>query len=442
MSVIIGHASINENGKVTGGKAGDQTGKEVCTREWYDKNWKYVLRPISEAVAENSAVFVEGVCSNKHVGYDQNNRNTLYQEASKEGFIPANIVNDCNTDCSEFMSCAAYAAGVPINMNGNAPTTSTMVDIFKATGCYQVLTDSKLLTSPDQLKRGDILVSPGHHTVMVLYNNNNTEKESNLNKTTVITDDLRITKHSNKCTEMIKDFEGCELEAYKCAAGVWTIGYGHTKGVTSGMKINIDQAEIYLENDLKKFDEHVAKYNSNYIWNQNEFDALVSFAFNIGNIDGLTDGGNRTRHKIAEKWTEYCHANGKVLKGLQDRRKKELELFLTPCELNLNIEDNSINKNSNKKSNEDIADEVIKGLWNTGGKRRDLLEAAGYNYVTIQQIVNAKLAADKHIYYEVKRGDTLTRIASKYGLTVRYLAGLNNIKDPNKINIGQKIKIK
>lgn len=435
MSVIIGHASINENGKVNGGKKGDQTGKEVCTREWYSKDWKYVLRPISSVVAENSAIFVEGVCNNKHVGYGWNDRNTLFQEASKVGFVPEDIVNDCNTDCSEFMSCAAYAAGVPINMSGNAPTTSTMVDEFKRTGYYEVLTDSKLLTSPDLLKRGDILVSPGHHTVMVLYNKQTQEIVSDENQISNIQNNSKITKHSKRCTNMIKDFEGCELNSYQCAAGVWTIGYGHTKGITSGMKINMDQAEIYLENDLKYFDEHVASYNSKYNWNQNEFDALVSFAFNLGSIDKLTDKGKRTRQMIAKKWTEYCHANGKELDGLKRRREKELELFLKPV-------DGTEQLNVITKPIDEIADEVIKGLWGSGGDRRNKLEAAGYNYVEVQNIVNKKLSLNKKaVYYTVKKGDTLTSISKRYGYTIKQIADLNKIKDINKINVGQIIRI-
>lgn len=128
--------------------------------------------------------------------------------------------------------------------------------------------------------------------------------------------------------ELIKKFEGCRLQAYKCPAGVWTIGYGHTSGVKAGQTITSAQAELYLKEDLKKFESKVNKYNSKYNWLQNEFDALVSFAYNIGNIDQLTANGTRSKKVIAEKILLYNKAGGKVLAGLTERRKEERELFL------------------------------------------------------------------------------------------------------------------
>ena len=80
---------------------------------------------------------------------------------------------------------------------------------------------------------------------------------------------------------LIKQFEGCHLKSYKCPAGIWTIGYGHTAGVYDGMTISQVQAESFLKDDLFKYEEKVNKYYTKYIWTQNEFDALVSFAFNI-----------------------------------------------------------------------------------------------------------------------------------------------------------------
>lgn len=130
--------------------------------------------------------------------------------------------------------------------------------------------------------------------------------------------------------ELIKKFEGCRLEAYKCPAGVWTIGYGHTVEVQKGQKISAAQAEALLRSDLERFEKKVDKYRE-YCWNQNEFDALVSFAFNIGNIDQLTANGTRSRSVISEKFLLYNKAGGKVLTGLVRRRNAERDLFLTPC---------------------------------------------------------------------------------------------------------------
>lgn len=95
---------------------------------------------------------------------------------------------------------------------------------------------------------------------------------------------------------------------------------------------------------------------------------------------------------------------------------------------------------SNKKSNEEIADEVIAGEWASGSARKAKLKAAGYDPDVIQAIVNEKLAA-KETVYTVKKGDTLTAIANKYGTTVAKLKKANNIKNANIITVGQKIKI-
>ena len=131
--------------------------------------------------------------------------------------------------------------------------------------------------------------------------------------------------------KLIKQFEGCRTTAYKCPAGVWTIGYGHTAGVKQGQKITQAQAEEYLRQDLVKYEKLVAKYDYVYHWNQNEFDAMVSFAYNTGSIDKLTANGTRSKAVIAEKILLYNKAGGKVLSGLDKRRKAERELFLKPC---------------------------------------------------------------------------------------------------------------
>ena len=96
-----------------------------------------------------------------------------------------------------------------------------------------------------------------------------------------------------------------------------------------------------------------------------------------------------------------------------------------------------------RKSNEVIAQEVINGAWGNGEDRKKRLTDAGYNYTVVQAIVNKKIAArNQSVYYVVKRGDTLSAIASKFGTTYQHLAQLNNIANPNKIYAGQKLRIK
>ena len=129
---------------------------------------------------------------------------------------------------------------------------------------------------------------------------------------------------------LIKQFEGCRLTAYQCSAGVWTIGYGHTVGVYKGMKITQKKAEAYLLQDVAKFEKYIN--NPSYVpftaqLNQNQFDALVSFAFNLGqgNVKKLCTG--RTMNQIPSAMQRYCKAAGKTLPGLQRRRKAEAALY-------------------------------------------------------------------------------------------------------------------
>lgn len=139
-------------------------------------------------------------------------------------------------------------------------------------------------------------------------------------------------KISETGLNLIKSFEGCRLTAYRCPAGVWTIGWGHTGGVYAGQTITQAEADALLTSDLAKYEAKVDKYNDTYGWNQNEFDALVSFAYNIGSIDQLTANGTRSRDVIAAKMLEYNKAGGKVLAGLAKRRAAEQGLFLTPIQ--------------------------------------------------------------------------------------------------------------
>lgn len=174
MAVRIGHASIDENGKATGGSAGDQTGKEVVIRNWYNKPWNVALRPKSAAVAELSARACEAACANPNVGYDQGGRNTLYAKAKTANF-DLSAVGTCECDCSSLMHVCAIAGGANLTYGSNGYTTRTMVSAFVASGDYEKLTDSKYLDSDKYLKRGDILVKEGSHTVMVLDNGSGVE---------------------------------------------------------------------------------------------------------------------------------------------------------------------------------------------------------------------------------------------------------------------------
>ena len=136
---------------------------------------------------------------------------------------------------------------------------------------------------------------------------------------------------SEEGASLIKKFEGCKLEAYQCAASVWTIGYGHTKEVSEGDVISQFEAEDLLTYDLQEFEAYVLDYVSVPL-KQNEFDALVSWTFNLGsgNLRSSTLLKKLNDHKYKEVPTEirrWNKAAGKVLDGLVRRREAESLLF-------------------------------------------------------------------------------------------------------------------
>lgn len=132
--------------------------------------------------------------------------------------------------------------------------------------------------------------------------------------------------------DLIKSFEGFEAEAYQCPAGKWTIGYGHTKTAKSGMTITPAQAEQLLKEDLNRFEVAVEDLVKVSI-NDNQFAALVSFAFNLGArrlkestlLQRLNSGDSQ---QAANEFLRWNKAGGQVLKGLTFRRQAERALFL------------------------------------------------------------------------------------------------------------------
>lgn len=167
--VMIGHASIDENGKASGGAAGDQTGKEVCVRTWYDSGWDVLLRPKTALLAEKMAAACEWLCNSNLVGYDQGQRNTLYNELEKLNWNYKQLKTKCETDCSALMGTCAKAAGSNVQrVYGNCCYTGNQKDLFVQSGDFTVITDTKYLRSNNYVKRGDVLLRTSGHTAMVL----------------------------------------------------------------------------------------------------------------------------------------------------------------------------------------------------------------------------------------------------------------------------------
>ena len=136
---------------------------------------------------------------------------------------------------------------------------------------------------------------------------------------------------SNEGLALIKNFEGCELTAYKCAAGVWTIGYGHTKGVQKGDVWSEDHADHMLLVELEEYENYV-NTAVNVPLSQNQFDALVSWVYNLGN-GNLTSStmlkvlNSSDYAGVPAQILRWNKAGGKVLEGLTRRRQAEADMF-------------------------------------------------------------------------------------------------------------------
>ena len=175
MAVMIGSARIDERGRISGGRDGDNNGREVSTQSYYAKPasapWR-VLRPKDAAKAARIAACMRMACANDHIGYNQSKRLTLYNLAKPHGFDVSRVTQNCSTDCSALVRvCCAYA-GIAV---GNF-TTANEARMLLATGEFVEMTDKKYRAGSAYLREGDVLVTPSKgHTVVVLSSGNKAE---------------------------------------------------------------------------------------------------------------------------------------------------------------------------------------------------------------------------------------------------------------------------
>lgn len=139
------------------------------------------------------------------------------------------------------------------------------------------------------------------------------------------------------------------------------------------------------------------------------------------------------------------HTNTSQHGTIQQYTSKPLDKNIMYADLNRYSRGSTTSVKPQPKPIDQIADEVIAGQWGNGADRKKRLTDAGYDYNAVQNAVNKKMGAKKqpaHVYYVVKRGDTLSGIASKYGTTWQKLQSMNGIRNPNKIYAGQRIRVK
>jgi len=170
--VLISNSGHDENGKYSGGTAGDQTGKEWNIINWYNRPWNYALRYPDISVGSVIAQLAREAADNNHIGYDQSQRTTFYQQLKSVGWFPKLITKNCESDCSAGVAAIAIAVG---NILGLPKLQALSPDIYTgnlrsafSNAGFVVLTDPKYLTSDQYLLPGDILLYEGHHTAINL----------------------------------------------------------------------------------------------------------------------------------------------------------------------------------------------------------------------------------------------------------------------------------
>lgn len=173
MAVKVGHASIDERGKASGGKAGNQ-GKELCTRYWYkhSKGW-WTLRCNVPGMAEYIAKAMEIIVADPDVGYDQSENQTLWNLLKANGFDIKNINKAVETDCARLVRVCVQWAVMQVGMNVMIPDfyTATMASVLVGTGLFEKLTADKYNTQDAWLVRGDLQVTRSKgHTWIILSN--------------------------------------------------------------------------------------------------------------------------------------------------------------------------------------------------------------------------------------------------------------------------------
>lgn len=198
--VKIGHASIDERGKASGGAAGDQTGKEVCIREWYNKPWNVMLVCKDTVVAKQAAAYMKAICENDSFGYDQGERVTGYM----------NIVNAKNKvenalpgefDCSSLVASCYKLAGLNISQNC---TTRNLRQALLNTKKFVAYTDAAHLTSDAYATVGAVYLNEGSHVVMALENGSKATVPTTASNTTSVPA-VNITNNEAAIWKFFKD---------------------------------------------------------------------------------------------------------------------------------------------------------------------------------------------------------------------------------------------
>lgn len=177
MGTLCGWAAIDENGRARGGKAGDQTGKEVRTGSWYYFGQNAVYRWKDRKKAEKYATIIKTLCNNNRIGYDQGGRTTLYNLLREKKWDYTKVNKNVECDCSALV-VAAINCTVKKALLASWNATSTLDKSLMNTGLFEKLTGSKYTKDDDYLKIGDICNAPSKHVISVLASGSKTKSGS------------------------------------------------------------------------------------------------------------------------------------------------------------------------------------------------------------------------------------------------------------------------
>ena len=250
---------------------------------------------------------------------------------------------------------------------------------------------------------------------------------------------------SERGLNLIKSYEGCRLTAYKCPANKWTIGWGHTNGVYQGMVITQAQADQFLFKDVQRFVNAVNQYQVRFNFNQNQFDALTSFAYNCGegSLAAVMSCCN-TKKEIAEECKLYNKSSdGQILNGLVRRREEEYQLFMSGEYVDATSNDNVNSVESYIVVPGDTLSAIATKYNTTYQELAKINNIADPNSIYVGQVLKIDGNANNEAtYHTVASGEYLGLIANKYGVTVSQICSLNNISNPDVIYVGQNLRIR
>lgn len=197
---MISNSGGDERGNIVGGKAGDQTGTEWWIIPWYSRPWNCVLRHPNEKVRKKIADLARKAANNNHIGYNQYNRDSYYNELKKVNYNPSKITKKCDADCSAGVianiKATGHLLGIKALQNITCTYTGNMRKILADAG-FKVLTDNKYLTSDNYLCEGDILLNDECHTATNLTNGC---KITDTNKTVKVSHNAALYKSAYRDT--------------------------------------------------------------------------------------------------------------------------------------------------------------------------------------------------------------------------------------------------